>query len=196
MRTALAAQGVTLLERDEAIVHGIRFLGCTLWTDVRLFAGDDLAQVRSDATTLVGDRYSPRMTDYHAIRVAAGGYRKLRPLDTATVHQRSVTWLQERLAAPHNGPTVVVTHHAPSARCLPQGAAEDRFSAAYASRLDWLVEESGAAAWCYGHVHEPPAEEIRIGRTRLVSNPRGYGGGKGRDGLNRRFDEYEVGLVV
>jgi hypothetical protein len=93
LRTRLASQGVTLLERDEAVVHGIRFLGCTLWTDVRLFAGADDRLVRADATMLVGDAYSPHMRDYRQIRVAGGRYRRLRPLDTATLHRQSVEWL-------------------------------------------------------------------------------------------------------
>ncbi|MDG3439565.1 metallophosphoesterase [Nitrospirillum amazonense] len=174
LRTRLASQGVSLLERDEAIVHGVRFLGCTLWTDVRLFAGADDRLVRADAAMLVGDAYSPHMRDYRQIRVAGGGYRRLRPLDTATLHCQSVEWLEGRLAAPHNGPTVVVTHHAPSARCLPAWAQQDRWSCAYASHLDWLVERYQPHAWCYGHIHDPPPN-LAIGRTPLWANPRGHG---------------------
>lgn len=65
--------------------------------------------------------------------------------------------------------SLTLPRHAPSPLCLPACAAEDRFSAAYASRLDRLVEESGAAAWRYGHVHEPLVEGGVIWRLRLVT---------------------------
>ncbi|WP_040848248.1 metallophosphoesterase [Nitrospirillum viridazoti] len=187
LRARLASQGVTLLEQEEAIVHGIRFLGATLWTDVRLFAGDDQRRVRADATLLVGERYGPRINDYWQVRVARGGYRKLRPLDTATNHQASVAWLESRLAVHHDGPTIVVSHHAPSARCLPAWARENPWSCAYASHLDWLVERYQPDAWCYGHIHEPPPG-LAIGRTPLWSNPRGHGDAP--QDLNPSFDPY------
>lgn len=81
--------------------------------------------------------------------------------------------MRTRLAEPHDGPTVVVAHHAPSARCVPDHLREDRWTVAYASRLDDLIEETQPDAWVYGHVHEA-VRPFRIGRTLLVSNPRGY----------------------
>ncbi|TWB12956.1 Icc-related predicted phosphoesterase [Nitrospirillum amazonense] len=193
LRGNLAAQGVTLLERGETIVHGVRFLGATLWTDVRLFAGDDLRRVRADATMLVGERHGPRIADYWRIRVARGGYRRLRPRDTATLHQTSVAWLDERLAAPHDGPTVVVSHHAPSAQCLPAGARHDPWSCAYASHLDWLIERHRPAAWVYGHIHDPSPGFV-VGGTPLLANPRGYDDDD--HGLNPRFDPYGLQLEI
>ena len=172
-RAAAAEKGITLLECEEAEVEGVRFLGCTLWSDFRLFAGDDLQAVKSDAHLCVGERYSAGLNDFRSIRVATGGYRRFRPLDAANLHAASVTWLDERLAVPFDGPTVVVTHHAPSPRCVPEVWLNDRRSAAYASDLDWLIKKRQPAAWLYGHIHEsvPP---FRIGDTLIASNPRGY----------------------
>lgn len=177
------ARSVTVLDNDEIIVNGIRVLGATLWADFRLFAGDNLAQVKSDAAHCVGDRYSARMMDFWSIRVAKDGYRRFRPKDAALLHQQSVAWLRERLAVPFDGPTVVATHHAPSIRCLPDWARTDRFSCAYASHLDGLIETFQPDVWFWGHVHEAVAP-FRIGRTLMASNPRGYAPGH----LNPRFD--------
>lgn len=50
----------------------------------------------------------------------------------------------------------------------------DSVAAAYASALDRLVEGSGAAVWVHGHTHH--CVDYRVGRTRVVSNQRGYPG--------------------
>jgi Icc-related predicted phosphoesterase len=171
-RVAAAEKGILLLERQEVVVAGVRFLGCTLWSDFRLFARDDLVRVRADANLCVGDRHSGGLNDFRSIRVAADGYRRFRPLDAAKLFQMSVAWLDERLSEPFDGATVVVTHHAPSIRCVPQKHLADRRTAAYASHLDWLIEKHQPDAWISGHIHS--SHMFRIGRTLLVSNPRGY----------------------
>lgn len=173
IRVSAAAKGMTFLERNEAVIAGMRFLGCTLWTDFRLFAGDDLNRVKSDAALCVGDRYSGGLNDFRCIRIAKEGYRRFRPRDAARLHAASVAWLDERLTEPFGGSTVVVTHHAPSLKCVPEQWLSDRRSSAYASHLDWLIEKHQPAAWLSGHIHEnlPP---FQIGETLMVSNPRGY----------------------
>ena len=184
MRLQAAEKGIVLLENDEVTVGNVRILGCSLWTDFKLFAGDDLALIKSDALHCVGDRYSGGINDFRRIRVAADGFRRFRPLDAARLHAASVAWLDERLATPFDGPTVVVTHHAPSIRCVPEQWLSDRRTCAYASHLDWLIEKHVIAAWLYGHIHDP-VPMFRIGRTVLASNPRGYF----PDHLNPRFRE-------
>jgi hypothetical protein len=46
----------------------------------------------------------------------------------------------------------------------------------------WLIEQHQPDLWIWGHIHEavPP---FKIGRTRMVSNPRGYVG----QGVNPSF---------
>ncbi len=182
LKTAGVAKSVTILDNEQIIVAGVRILGCTLWTDFRLFAGDDLDRVKDDANLCVGTRYSSGLSDFRTIRVAKAGYRRFRPLDAALLHNASVSWLSERLVEPFDGPTVVVTHHAPSILCVPASLLEDRMTAGYASRLDWLIEQHQPDLWIWGHIHEavPP---FKIGRTRMVSNPRGYVG----QGVNPSF---------
>jgi len=114
----------------------------------------------------------PGGCQFRRVRIAKEGYRRFRPKDAAALHRASVAWLREKLAEPFDGPTVVVTHHAPSLRSVPAAWRDDPVSAAYASNLDWLVEESGAALWVHGHVHE--SADYIISRTRVVCNPRGY----------------------
>lgn len=166
-RPAAERLGVTLLEREETVVAGVRVLGCTLWTDFRLFAGDDDAQMKLDA-----GRCADSLTDFRTIRVGRDGYRRFRPKDAADIFTASVAWLRERLAVPFAGPTVVATHHAPSRKSIPARFADDRLSAAYASDLEPLIEEFRPALWVHGHVHE--SGDYMVGATRVICNPRGY----------------------
>ena len=154
---------VHVLENDAVAVGDVVFLGCTLWTDFELFGNPRIA----------GSHATQWMTDYRKIRVNPI-YRKLRSIDTAGIHHRSRLWLGEQLERRRGSKIVVVTHHAPSKRSIPESHGDDLLSAAYASHMDGFVERSGACLWIHGHVHEH--KDYTIGTTRVLCNPRGYPG--------------------
>jgi Icc-related predicted phosphoesterase len=68
--------------------------------------------------------------------------------------------------------TVVVTHHAPSARSEPPSQADSPLKSAFASNLDSLVESSGVPLWIHGHTHYNA--DYVLGSTRVLTNQRGY----------------------
>lgn len=155
------------LNNDEIVIEGVRFLGSTLWTDFALF-GDDL---RERAMVVAGNL----MNDYFRIRKGPsleGRTSRLEPADTLRFHQRSVSWLSKRLSESFDGPTVVVTHHAPSFASIPVEFRENRVSAAYASNLEHLVEQSDW--WIHGHTHS--SLNYQVGNATVLCNPRGYSG--------------------
>ncbi len=164
MREQAAETGhVHFLERDTVVIGGTRFLGCTLWTDMGM-----------------GDRELPpgeshplesQISDYSEIRFTRF-YWKLRARNVIDMHRESVAWLRDALAAPFDGPTVVVTHHAPSLRSCAPGHPGKQYQPAYATPLDDLVADSGASVWVHGHLHH--TSDYRTGETRVVCNPRGY----------------------
>src|SRR3546814_4418172 len=82
------------------------------------------------------------MNDYRCIRLARAGYRKLRPADTLSWHRAQRRWLEQRLAIPFAGRTVVITHMAPSLQSVDDRYRCDLVSAAYASQLDALVAKA------------------------------------------------------
>jgi predicted phosphodiesterase len=164
-RLMASGTNIHVLENDHLQIDGVRFLGCTLWTDFSLF-GDPAMAGRNAARI---------MNDYRRIRVSPE-FRRLTGRDTARFHARSVRWLQEQLDSVVQQPAVVVTHHAPSSRSLDPSESEELISAAYASNLDKLVDTSHAKLWIHGHIHRPIS--YRIGETRVVSNPRGYPDGR------------------
>lgn len=145
------------------IRHGdTRYLCATLWTDFR--HGPDPMDLKEYRALRV-------MNDYRAIRVAAGGFRKCLPRDTRQAHSRQRSWLDERLAEPFEGLTVVVTHHAPSIASLPPESGHN-VSFCYASDLDDLIHDRQPAEWIHGHTHHDV--DYRIGETRIRSVSLGY----------------------
>lgn len=153
---------IVVLENRETILAGARVLGCTLWTDFALLGQSERAASMDFARW--------RMRDYDQAKVESGG--RLSPEITAGMHARSLAWLKERLATPFAGKTIVVTHHAPHERSLLYEQVAARLDAAYASDLSELLALGQADLWAHGHTHV--ACDYVQGRTRVVSNPRGY----------------------
>jgi DNA repair exonuclease SbcCD nuclease subunit len=160
---AASVPGVHLLENDIVEIGDVVFLGCTLWTDLKLWPNGK--QTAMEIAT--------RMNDYSNCHFYDGCQRrKLAPEDLVKKHLASVRWLREQLEKYRGRKLVVVTHHAPSLLSLPKVEQQDILAAAYASNLDKLVEESGALLWIHGHTHN--VSDYSIGKTRVICNPVGY----------------------
>lgn len=172
---ATSTYGVHLLERDAVVIGGVRFLGCTLWMDFLLHAeaGDD-EQDRAAEERVAKAEASRRMMDYRRIR-----HRTL-PMEepwtpelAQETHRRSVAWLDAEFRKPFDGPTVVVTHHAPHRQSVDPRFASDLLTPSYVSDLSEQIGRWHPNLWVHGHVHD--SCDYRVGRTRVVCNPRGYG---------------------
>ena len=161
-RDLAARRGIHLLSDDALVVGGIRFLGATLWSDLRLGTWSPRDAARSARLS---------MRDYKRIRRRSTGRHKyVRPADSVAFHRASRTWLDDQLGEPFSGPTVVVTHHAPHPLSLPPGG----FALAhcYASDLGRMIRDRQPPLWIHGHIHS--RADYRIGATRIVCNPRGH----------------------
>jgi hypothetical protein len=165
-----------LLDCRELIFGGVRFLGCTLWTDFELRIDTDSGPQRDAARGIKAARRC--MADYRAIdvrdRPPSGGaavWRKLRPEDTLRLHLAHRAWLQQALAQPFDGPTVVITHHGPHRGSLAPRFAADWVSTAFISELPAHFFEV-PVVWIHGHTHT--SFDYRAGACRVLCNPRGY----------------------
>ena len=162
-RELAARHGITLLENDAAVIGGVRFLGATLWSDLGLTA----RLTTMDPARVVGRG----MLDYRRIRRRRSGrHHYVGPSDLLARHHASRAWLETELARPHDGPTVVVTHHAPHPMSLPD--AYDLLAGAYASDLSATILRHGPDLWVHGHVHG--RADYHLGQTRVVCNARGH----------------------
>lgn len=158
--------GIGLLDQDTCTIGGVRFVGATLWTDFELFGvdGKDLAMTAS----------AQFMRDFAAIRNADGSV--FTPADACTLFAEQYAWLASVLEQPFAGPTVVVTHHAPTPRSVHPRFADSPVSAAFVSDCSALMGR--AVLWVHGHTHD--SFDYTANGTRVVCNPRGYSA----DGVN------------
>lgn len=162
---------IHILEKDSVSIDGVNFLGCTLWTDFNLF-GDS----RKD-----GYQCQQVMTDYKKIRLSPR-FSKIRSIDIFSIHRKSLNWLTNKLSELEGQKNIVVTHHAPSLRSVPDYYKDNVISAAYASNLENVIEKHNPRAWIHGHLHN--SSNYQIKKTQVVCNPRGYS-----DERNHEFDD-------
>lgn len=174
-----AAAGIILLGTGEAIeLAGALIVGATLWTDYGV-QGEPWRQI---AMANAGDR-STGMRDHRKIkrRLLNGETNAFRPSDAAILHAAQLGQIRRTLEAPFEGPTVVVTHHAPHPRSLLHGYPTVAIDGAYASDLTRDLEGPHAPAlWIHGHIHV--SRDYTVGGTRVIANARG------RLGENPSFD--------
>lgn len=188
LREAAAGTHVHLLDRDEVILHGVRFLGTTLWTDFELdvATGTLVAEAMGNAIRGLND-FGGSIRERRDATGPAGPTR-FTPDDARREHALSRDWLQLRLDLPSPLPTVVVTHHAPSPLSMdPQYESSD-LNPCYYSRLPASFFEAGTL-WIHGHTHA--SSDYVHCRTRVVANPRGYVGWNGAI-ENANFDPRRV----
>lgn len=166
IKIAEACKGtnVHFLNCDSFYLDGVLFIGATLWTDFKLYGDQMRAYSMSEA--------QKHINDYHVIRLASKGYRRLAPSDTAAYHEQHKAFILHRLGIdpPHYRKAVVITHMAPSAKSVAAQYHGDSLNPYYASHLDGLV--SMADLWIHGHTHT--SFDYPIGKCRVVCNPRGY----------------------
>lgn len=191
---------VHLLAPGEAMIAGVWFLGCTLWTDFEL-------PIQTKTGTLTDTERAMKaakvhLNDYSSIRwaeaqeasdsaavSAKSKKRRLVPEDTRALNQSDHAWLARKLAEPFDGSTVVVTHHAPHRNSLARHYQSDWLSASLVSELPSSFFEV-PSLWVHGHIHE--SFDYQVGNCRVVCNPRGYL----RDGRDLENKQFNPELVV
>lgn len=161
LREAAHDTSVRFLERDVADFGGVRFLGCTLWTDYRLRLNRTQRQLMENAEL--------RIADHRQIRTSESTY--FTAADALREHEQSRTWLESELARPYDGKTVFITHHGPHPHSVHPRYLGDPTNAAFVSDLSELLEK-GPDLWLHGHVHD--SFDYNVTGCRVVANPRGY----------------------
>jgi len=173
--------GMIWLERDTAVLDGVRFVGTTLWTDYNAIAQLDPQVQAGDLGRLLKLRDKAfRAANFYLQKTE--GTRHGQPFLAEPMRQQALVcqeWLRTALQVPHTGPTVVVTHFAPSLR-----SADPRYglvpgTAGFCNALDALLPQ--ADLWLHGHLHTPLdylAQGMHDGggtwQCRVVANPLGY----------------------
>lgn len=152
---------VHVLENDSVEMGGWRIFGATLWTDL-LLCGTRLRE----STAISGI-----ISDYRLV-TDSRTHKKLHQEATIEAHTASLAALTAFLESGAPDRSIVVTHHLPTDRSISEKFKGKKANAIFASNLDTLIEQYQPALWIHGHSHH--AVDYHIGRTRIVSNPRGY----------------------
>ena len=160
--------GVTLLNRSAVTIEDVRFMGATLWTDFRLKAGSlgkawahhEVGRSTLDFTSTIRDRNAP-----DGLFITQ---------ESARQHAEERTFIETELekAEAAGLRPIVITHNAPSPRCIRPWYEKSRLNPGFASNLDALIEKYQPALWVHGHIHD--AVDEWVGTTRIIANPQGY----------------------
>ena len=162
-RAAARTEGRVRVLDDSAVdIGGVRFIGSTLWYDLEIFGADDESMAHSWAGA---DRLTDSRFLYDSVKRWTPGHARRQ-------HLQSRAWLDQELAASAL-PTVVVTHHAPHRGSIAERFARDYVTAGFASDLSDMIERHQPALWVHGHMHD--SFDYRVGKTRVLCNPKGYG---------------------
>lgn len=152
-------RGIELLHNRSIVIDGVRFAGTTLWTDFQLERQAYLSMIFA----------KQGIADFTCI---AHRQRSLTPEATVRFHRRALRFLERVFQSPHAGPTVVVTHHGPHPRSIHKRFARHPLNPAFISDLSEQLNRWAPNLWIHGHVHN--RFDYRVGKTRIVTNPRGY----------------------
>ena len=184
-RRELAGQclqhGVTLLDAGAITINDVRFIGATLWTDFLLegVAGEAWAhlEVGSGLSDFTG-----------AIRHRTGRDGLFTTRECARRHAEDRAFIESELEeAERSGLTaVVISHHAPSPRCIRPWFEGSRLNPGFASDLNTVIARFQPPLWVHGHMHDKVDE--MLGGTRVLCNPGGYNRVEGH--------EFDPALVV
>ena len=107
----------------------------------------------------------------------------LAPLDYPFAKELSVSWRvlnlrrarETKATAVAPCPEVGTQHPTPHRAALHAGPRfqSDPLTGGFVSDLSGLIEAGQPELWVHGHVHN--SSDYRVGRTRLIANPHGYG---------------------
>jgi predicted phosphodiesterase len=158
--------GVDFLQQGTVVIDNVRFIGATLWTNFMLYGEAEKWFVKQAC--------QKGMNDYEYIRKLhkTNYYTRLTTLDVEQMHADQLAYIVGELSMPHDGPTVVVTHHGPSMLSVPPWYKDDKVSGGYVSPLEDIIEKYEPDMWVHGHTHTP--FDYELFNTKVVCNPRGY----------------------
>jgi Calcineurin-like phosphoesterase len=163
-RSQASAFNIHLLEND-TVVLGVRFVGANFWTDYRAFGESNVAAVMNACAT--------GMNDHRLIGWQKEPWLRFRPQEAALLHHQSKTYFADVLATGSADSTVAISHTAVHWGSIHPRFRTDPLTGAFLSDQSALIEAHQPALWVHGHVHN--SSDYRVGKTRIVCNPHGYG---------------------
>ena len=167
LQESCARLQITWLHRRLIEMKGVRLIGCTLWSDF-----EALVPAQGPLTQQLKAREkAERAADFYLRKT--GTTLDGQPFLSAAVRaqaQADQAWLTQALSEPFAGPTVVITHFAPSLKSADPRYGLTPGTAGFCNALDHLLPK--ANVWMHGHLH--CAHDYVHEGCRVVANPLGY----------------------
>ncbi|MGO6727270.1 metallophosphoesterase [Rhizobium ruizarguesonis] len=186
-----AGTNVHILENETFERNGLRVIGATLWTDYEITA-HNAGHLPIEARREVAVRECSRvLRDFYEIRRSGereegeGGF--VTATELIARHNTSRDFIASELATPFKGTSIVLTHHAPSARSLDPRFDGQVSNAAFSSDLTEVIRTGRPHVWVHGHIHR--FSDYGECDTRVLCNPHGYHREAGTSG-------FRPGLVI
>ena len=177
LRQACERWGLIWLEQESVVLQGVRFVGCTLWSDFdALSSAAGTAANAAAAPGALAEQLKARDKAFRAANFYLRKNHSLQggaPMLAEQVREqalKSQRWLRQALATGFDGPTVAVTHFAPSLLSADPRYGLTPGTASFCNALDDLLP--AAQLWLHGHLH-CPQDYVSRG-CRVVANPLGY----------------------
>ena len=169
LRATCERLGIHWLEREQWVLQGVRLLGTTLWSDFDALVPREPSATPEQQTLARAKAF--RAANHYLRHAGAQRHGRLwLAEDIRALALECQAWLRAALAEPFDGPTVVITHFAPSLRSNDPRYGLTPGTAGFCNTLDDWLEQ--ADVWLHGHLH--CAHDYQAGRCRVVANPLGY----------------------
>lgn len=152
---------VHVLSRRSVVLGGYRFVGATLWSDFNLHG--NMSWAMRCAQTELDDYREIKLSNLPPQRFSSGHSSGQNHIDKH--------FLRTTLGSPFDGPTVVITHHAPSIMSLGPYFAGAPLPASAVTNLEPDIARYQPVAWIHGHIYH--RSDYFIMGTRVICNPRG-----------------------
>ena len=173
---------IHVLERSEYVHNGVRFLGCTLWSDYRLFdTAEDRARNIDLATKVV--------RDFTHIKISPDFQDLFSPAVSQLIFLQTVAWLENCFTSNRTIPTVVISHFAPTRLSISPAFESSPINSCFVSDLEDRIKDWQPALWLHGHTHG--SFDYQVGNTRVICNARGYA----KEGINEN-PEFQGSYVI
>lgn len=153
---------IFVLEKDSKIIDNVCFIGTTLWTNFDDYRGEQAAQ--------------SIMPEYKFVKITNQYYRikYITTKDVLDEYLKGKDFIEEEIvrAKKNKYKTVIITHTCPTFMCATEKEKKGILVGSFYTELSKFISCKRPDIWVYGHTHS--SREIKVGRTRVISNQFGY----------------------
>lgn len=147
-----ASLGVTTMNNSRVVINGQGYVASTLWSKPK--------------NPLEIFYLELGMNDFRYISTRQGKFSVHKMMEE---HDKAVAYIRDN-TQPGD---IVITHHAPSFVSIDRKFYGSKVNSGFATELSDIILDIKPKYWLHGHTHT--SSDYRVGTTRVLSNPRGYG---------------------